>query len=209
MIIKHRTKSSRNWLHRNFRDPYIKERNSKNLRARSWFKIKEIDERYNIFQIGMNVIDLGSSPGGWSEYLQKKIGFSGRVLACDLLPMRPLNRIIFLKGDLTNKVILKKFISLSEKYHWNAIVSDMSPNISGCSIIDNAKAFDLSDIAISIADRVLSKQGYFIMKLFQGGDFSQYIKKIYNIFVKVKIFKPNSSRASSREIFIIAHGRKI
>ncbi|WP_075432011.1 RlmE family RNA methyltransferase [Buchnera aphidicola] len=209
MNIKRRTNSSRNWLSRNFRDPYIKERNSKNLRARSWFKIKEIDDKYNIFQIGMNVIDLGSSPGGWSEYLQKKIGFSGHILACDLLPMRPLKRVIFLKGDIADSVILKKIVSISKQYHWNAIVSDMSPNISGCSIIDNSKAFDLSDSAIYIADRFLSRKGYFIIKLFQGGDFNQYIKKIYNIFVKVKIFKPNSSRAGSREVFIIAHGRKI
>lgn len=209
MKIKNRTQSSTSWLNRNFRDPYIKIRNVKNLRSRSWFKIKEIDEKYKIFEKGMNVIDLGASPGGWSEYLQEKIGNSGHILACDLLPMKPLKKVFFLQGDVSNKMILKKIISFSKKYCWNAIISDMSPNISGCSIVDNAKSFYLSDIAIFITNRLLSRKGYFILKLFQGTGFNQYLKKIYHAFVQVKVFKPKSSRMNSREIFIIACKRKI
>ncbi|AEH39830.1 ribosomal methytransferase [Buchnera aphidicola (Cinara tujafilina)] len=179
-----KSKSSGNWLHRNFHDLYIKKRNIKKLRSRSWFKIKEIDKKYNIFQKGMNIIDLGAAPGGWCEYLQEKIGQSGHILACDLIPIKPLKRVIFLQGDVSNKSIFKKIISISKRYYWNAIVSDMSPNISGCSVVDNARSFYLSDIAISIANILLSKNGYFIIKLFQGDGFNQYIKKINDIFLK-------------------------
>lgn len=209
MNIKNRSKSSGRWLAKHFRDPYVKERNRRNLLSRSWFKIEEIDKHNNIFKIGMNVINLGASPGGWTEYLYKKVGLSGRIIACDILPMFYLKNVIFIQGDITKKIVLQNILSVSKNYIWNAIISDMSPNMSGFSIIDQNKIFFLSDIALSIVNSLLTKNGYFIVKLFQGEGFNQYLKKIYSEFINVKIFKPFSSRINSREVFVIAYGRKM
>ncbi|ABJ90704.1 ribosomal RNA large subunit methyltransferase E [Buchnera aphidicola] len=208
MILKKRSKSSKNWLKRNFNDPYIKERNKKKLRSRSWFKLKEIDESEKIFKKGMNVIDLGSNPGGWSEYTLKKIGKSGKIFACDILPMRFLKDIVFFCGDISNSDFLKKIFLFLDKYSWNVVMSDISPNICGYSVIDNSNMFKLSNIVLKISRHVLSNNGYLIIKLFQGYGFNKYMKKIRNIFELVKIYKPNASRVNSREVFIIAYGCK-
>lgn len=208
MIIKKKLNNSKSWLKKNFRDPYIKERKRRNLRSRSWFKIKEINESEKIFKNNMYVIDLGSHPGGWSQYVHKKIGNSGIIIACDILPMKSLERVIFFCGDITKVEFFQKMLSIFKKYSWNVIMSDMSPNISGCSIVDNCNMFRLSNVVLKISKYVLSHCGYLIIKLFQGHGFNEYMKKIYNMFIYVKIYKPRSSRSNSSEIFIIAHGQK-
>ncbi|VAX76633.1 RlmE family RNA methyltransferase [Buchnera aphidicola] len=209
MIFRKKINSSKSWLQRYFKDPYIKERNRKNLRSRAWFKLKEINELEKVFKKNMNVIDLGSNPGGWSEYVRQKIGKLGIILACDISPMRALDGVIFFHGDITQTDTLKKFFLIIKKYSWNVVMSDMSPNISGCSIVDNMNMFKLSDIVLDISIQVLSKTGYLIIKLFQGYGFDEYISKIYDLFSLVKIYKPRSSRDNSREVYIIASRCKI
>ncbi|MGI4816630.1 MAG: RlmE family RNA methyltransferase [Janthinobacterium lividum] len=208
MIIKKKSKNSNNWSSKYFTDPYIRERNKKNLRSRAWFKLKEINESEKIFNIGMKVIDLGSNPGGWSEYALQKIGNSGIIFAYDILPMHPLKNVTFFHEDVTDIHIQKKIFFNLKKNSWNVVMSDMSPNISGCSIVDNANMFKLNDVALKISMYVLLKNGCLIMKLFQGYGFKMYIKKICDFFKLVKIYKPRSSRFNSREVFIIARGVK-
>ncbi|VFP81154.1 Ribosomal RNA large subunit methyltransferase E [Buchnera aphidicola (Cinara kochiana kochiana)] len=209
MISIKRSNKSKNWLKRHFSDPYVKERNRKKLRSRAWFKLKEINESEKIFHTGMKIIDLGSNPGGWSEYALEKIGKSGMIFAYDILPMRPLKNVTFFHVDIANILVQRKiFISL-KKYSWNVIMSDISPNISGCSIVDNVNMFKLSNIVLKISTSVLSMHGCLVMKLFQGYGFNEHVQKIFNMFKIVKIYKPRSSRVNSREVFIIARRIKI
>ncbi|VFP88456.1 Ribosomal RNA large subunit methyltransferase E [Buchnera aphidicola (Cinara piceae)] len=209
MIFRKNLSSSKNWFRKHCKDPYVRERNRRNLRSRSWFKLKEINESEKIFEKGMNIIDLGSHPGGWSEYASQEIGHTGIIYAYDILPMRPLKNVTFFKGDITDIDIQKKMFFFLKKHSWNVVMSDMSPNISGCSIVDNVNVFKLSNIALKIAIRVLSSKGYLIIKLFHGHGFNKYIQKIYSKFIIVKVYKPRSSRVNSREVFIIARGFKI
>ncbi|VFP78231.1 Ribosomal RNA large subunit methyltransferase E [Buchnera aphidicola (Cinara cuneomaculata)] len=209
MIFIKRLNKSKNWLKKHFSDPYVKERNRKNLRSRAWFKLKEINESEKIFYTGMKIIDLGSHPGGWSEYAIGQIGKSGIIFAYDILPMRPLKNVKFFNGDITDIFIQKKMFLCLKEHSWNVVMSDISPNISGCSIVDNANMFKLSNIVLKISMSVLSKRGCLIMKLFQGHGFKEYIQKIFNIFNIVKIYKPRSSRVNSREVFIIARRFKM
>ncbi|VFP85001.1 Ribosomal RNA large subunit methyltransferase E [Buchnera aphidicola (Cinara splendens)] len=208
MIAKKKSKNSNNWLKKHFADPYIRARNKKNLRSRAWFKLKEINESEKIFNIGMKVIDLGSNPGGWSEYALQKIGNSGIIFAYDILPMRPLKNVTFFHEDVTDIRMQKKIFFNLRKNSWNVVMSDMSPNVSGFSIIDNTNMFKLNDVALKISMHVLLKNGCLIMKLFQGYGFNMYMKKICDVFKLVKIFKPCSSRINSREVFVIARGIK-
>ncbi|VFP85996.1 Ribosomal RNA large subunit methyltransferase E [Buchnera aphidicola (Cinara pseudotaxifoliae)] len=208
MIAKKKLNKSNNWLRKHFADPYVRERNKKNLRSRSWFKLKEINESEKIFNIGMKVIDLGSNPGGWSEYALQKIGNSGIIFAYDILPMRPLKQVTFFCEDVTDIYVQKKIFFSLKKNSWNVVMSDMSPNTSGFSIVDNANIFKLNDVALKISMHALLKNGCLIMKLFQGCGFNMHIQKIFDIFKLVKIYKPRSSRFNSREVFIVARGFK-
>ncbi|VFP81533.1 SAM-dependent methyltransferase [Buchnera aphidicola] len=209
MIFRKNSRSSKNWFKKHCSDPYVKERNRRSLRSRSWFKLKEINESEKIFKKGMNIIDLGSNPGGWSEYASQEIGCSGVIFAYDILPMRPLKNVTFFNVDVSNTDVQKKMLFFLKKHSWNVVMSDMSPNISGCSIVDNVNTFKLSNIAVRIAVHVLSNTGYLIIKLFQGYGFNKYIQKIFSKFIIVKVYKPRSSRFNSREVFIIARGLKI
>ncbi|WP_075433939.1 RlmE family RNA methyltransferase [Buchnera aphidicola] len=209
MVLKKSSNNSKRWLKKHFNDPYVKERNRKNVRSRAWFKLKEINESENIFKNKMNIMDLGSNPGGWSEYARKKIGKYGIIFACDVLPMKSLKNVTFFHGDITKTEFLEKFLLIVKEYSWNVVMSDMSPNISGCSVVDNANMFKLSNIVLKIAIQVLNFQGYLIIKLFQGYGFDEYMQKIYNTFNFVKIYKPKASCMNSREVFIIAYGLKV
>lgn len=204
-----RSKSSKYWLKNHFRDPYIIKRNIINVRSRAWFKLQEIDKLFNIFYSGINVIDLGSSPGGWSQYAQKKVGKNGIILSCDLIPMKNLNGVTFICGDIFSDIVLKKINSFSKKHIWSVIMSDISPNISGYSLIDDSKMLSIGEKILDFSKKFLCSTGFLIIKFFQGKNIKIFLKKIFNIFLQVKIYKPNSSRASSREVFIIAHKHKL
>ncbi|CUR53229.1 RlmE family RNA methyltransferase [Buchnera aphidicola] len=209
MILKKYSLKSMNWFKNSLKDSFIRKRNKNNLRSRAWFKLEELDNYLKIFKKGMNIVDLGSSPGSWSQYAQKKIGLTGSIIACDILPMKKISNVIFVLGDISNFLIFEKLVSLSKNKICNVIMSDIAPNISGISIIDNEKFFYLCDVVLNVAFKILDKNGILIFKLFQGVGFKEYLKKIFKHFVIVKIFKPNSSRANSREVFIIASQRKI
>ncbi|CAL4323382.1 Ribosomal RNA large subunit methyltransferase E [Buchnera aphidicola (Eriosoma grossulariae)] len=208
MIIKNRSKSSHQWLHEHFRDKYVKESKKRKLCSRAWFKLEQINNKYKIFKLGMNVLDLGSSPGSWSEYSVNKIGRQGQIIACDILPMKYINNVIFIQGDLNNNIILHKVLNLCRTKTINVIMSDMAPNTSGCSLIDLPKIIALGELALFISKNLLVKNGILLLKLFQGTGFETFLKRICSLFLKVKICKPDSSRGRSREVFILAIGLK-
>lgn len=208
MTSNYRSKSSNRWLKQHFQDSYVLQAHKKKLFSRAWFKLHEIDKNYKIFKLGMNIIDLGSSPGGWSQYAIKKIGLNGRVFACDIQPMRPIKNVKFLQSDFTKKntfdTLLDKF---SGKIH--TCISDISPNITGISLIDIPKIFDLANHALKKCKKYVIPGGNFVVKVFQGNEFREFFLKIKELFNFIKIKKPHSSKSSSREIYIIAKDKKL
>ncbi|WP_343153335.1 SAM-dependent methyltransferase [Buchnera aphidicola (Mindarus keteleerifoliae)] len=197
------------WLKNHFRDFYVRECQKYNFRSRAWFKLKEIQEKFKILRKGMSLVDLGSSPGSWSEYAIKIVGKKSFFLAFDILPMKPIPGVDFFQKDINKGKILNFFYKNKNIKKVNLVMSDMAPNISGFFDIDMVKILKLSESALNLTKKILTKNGIFLIKLFQGSGFSDYIHRLRLLFLKVYIYKPNSSRSSSREVFIVAVGRKI
>jgi len=205
-MAKKRTKSSKLWLKEHFKDYYVRLASKKKIRSRAWFKLKEINARDNLIRNGMCVLDLGSCPGSWSIYAKSKVGDKGRVIACDIMPMKLIKGIHFFKGDLKKlyyRKLLLKYLTLQKV---NLVMSDMAPNFTGIPSIDMNNSVNLAQIAFLICRDVLVQQGCFIVKLFQGEGFDEYFKMISLFFLTAKIRKPYSSRTRSREVFIVAEG---
>ncbi|QCI20517.1 23S rRNA (uridine(2552)-2'-O)-methyltransferase RlmE [Buchnera aphidicola (Brachycaudus cardui)] len=204
MISQKKSKSSHRWLSEHFQDAYVKKAQKNKIRSRAWFKLEQLDKSNKLFKSGMNVIDLGSSPGSWSQYAMQKIGKKGRIIACDILPMKPIIGVNFFQGDFRNKKILNLILNSLHNIKLDLVMSDMAPNITGNFSIDMPRIINLSQLALKISDYVLSKNGIFLLKSFQGEGFNEFYKEIKILFSKVKICKPKTSRTRSREIFILA-----
>ncbi|WP_343190175.1 SAM-dependent methyltransferase [Buchnera aphidicola (Mollitrichosiphum nigrofasciatum)] len=200
MFYKKYSKSSKRWLNEHFNDIYVKYAYKKKKRSRAWFKLDEINKRNNILKSGMNVLDLGSAPGSWAEYIIEKIG-NGLLVACDIISIIPIKNVKFIKGDIRNAHTINKILSFKKI---NVVFSDMAPNFSGLSFIDMNNMTNLLQLSLFISLRVLVKGGSFITKAFEGIEMNIYLKKLKLYFSKVRVFKPKSSRARSREVYIIA-----
>ncbi|CAL4324228.1 RlmE family RNA methyltransferase [Buchnera aphidicola] len=204
MIYKKVSKSSHRWLLEHFNDKYVKEAQKNRLRSRSWFKLEEIDKKNKLFRSGMHVLDLGSSPGGWSQYAVSKIGKKGHVIAFDILPMKKIIGVDFFQIDFFNKKKLQLMLNNFSNSNFNVIMSDMAPNMTGCSFIDMPRIIEICNIALKISNCLLSRNGILLLKSFQGEGFNDFFSQMKLFFSKIKIFKPKTSRARSREIFILA-----
>ncbi|QCI18917.1 RlmE family RNA methyltransferase [Buchnera aphidicola] len=204
MIIKNKSNSSKRWLSEHFKDKYVKAAKINNIRSRSWFKLEEIDKINKIFKSGMNIIDLGAAPGGWSQYAINKIGNTGSVIACDILPMEKISRVKFLQVDLLNPNRLSFILDHLSNSIFDVVMSDMAPNITGCWSIDMPRIIEICKIAFKISKYLLSKHGIFLVKSFQGEGFNEFFTEIKRSFSTIKICKPKTSRSRSREIFILA-----
>ncbi|MBZ2279383.1 rRNA methyltransferase, partial [Buchnera aphidicola] len=158
----------------------------------------------NLFNLDTHVLDLGSSPGGWSQYASSKIGNKGRIVACDILPMSPIIGVDFFQGDLRKKNTLNALLKYLENTKCHVVMSDMSPNITGHASIDIPNSIYLCHLALIFAKKILYKNGFFLFKSFQGEGFNEFYKEIKIFFSQVKICKPKTSRTRSREIFILA-----
>ena len=206
---KKRSASSSRWLQEHFRDKYVQQAQKKGLRSRAWFKLDEIQGTDKIFRPGMTVVDLGAAPGGWSQYVVTQIGDKGRVIACDLLPMDPIVGVDFLQGDFRDELVLAALMERVGDAKVQVVMSDMAPNMSGTPSVDIPRAMYLVELALEIAKDVLAPGGSFVVKVFQGEGFDEYLGQIRSLFTKVKIRKPEASRARSREVYIVATGRKL
>lgn len=204
MISKKKSRSSVRWLLEHFQDKYVKDAKKNKIRSRAWFKLEELDKSNKLFKIGMNIIDLGASPGSWSQYALSKIGKKGRILACDILPMKPITGVDFFQGDFRNKKTLNLMLNFLKNTKIHLVMSDMAPNITGNFSIDMPCIIDLCRLALKISQYVLSINGVFLLKSFQGEGFNEFYKEIKILFSTVKICKPKTSRTRSREIFILA-----
>lgn len=205
---KKRSASSTRWLNEHFKDQFVLQAQKKGLRSRAWFKLEEIHKTDKLFKPGMTVVDLGAAPGGWSQYVASVIGNKGRIIACDLLPMDPIVGVDFLQGDFRDEAVLNALLARVGEDKVQVVMSDMAPNMSGQPAVDIPRAMYLVELALDMCRDVLAPNGSFIVKVFQGEGFEQYLKAIREMFKVVKIRKPQASRARSREVYIVATGRK-
>lgn len=203
-----KSKSSRRWLKEHFDDPYVKLAQQKGYRSRATFKLVEIQEKDQLVTKGMTVVDLGAAPGGWCEQVVKWVGEQGKVFALDILPMTPIPGVEFIQGDFTQAEIFEKLIQLIDNRQVDLVISDIAPNISGVNAVDQPKAMYLAELAADFAKNVLKQGGFFLVKVFQGEGFDEYLRMIRQVFTKVLIRKPKSSRARSKEVYIVAKGFK-
>ena len=192
---------SKNWINKQKRDIYVRQSNVDGYRARSAYKLIEIDEKFKILKNGISVIDLGASPGSWSQYIARTVK-SGRIVSIDLKAMEEIENIIQIKGDFTEKDSQEKIKGLF-KSKVDVIVSDMAVNTTGIKDIDAIYTGELAMNAMNFSKEMLVKEGRFVSKIFLGSSFNEIVALGKKIFKEVKVFKPKSSRKESKESFIV------
>ncbi|MBQ4488920.1 MAG: 23S rRNA (uridine(2552)-2'-O)-methyltransferase RlmE [Ruminobacter sp.] len=208
MTKKKRTASQTRWLKEHFDDVYVQEAHKKGLRSRASFKLEEIQGRDRIIKEGFKVVDLGAAPGGWSEYAVNCVGEHGRVVACDILPMTPINGVDFLQGDFREQEVLDKLLEIVGDDKVDVILSDMAPNMSGNLGVDQPRAMYLVELAYDMCCRILRTGGSFVVKVFNGEGTEAYLKLLRSSFKEVKVRKPDASRQRSREVYFVGLGYK-
>ena len=209
MSKKKHTASSKRWLDEHFDDEYVKKAKKLGLRSRAVFKIEEINNKDKLIKPGMKVVDLGAAPGGWSEYATKAVGDNGQVVACDILPMDPIAGVDFLQGDFREDAVLDALLTRIDGKNIDVVMSDMAANMTGNESADSARSMYLVELALDMCNQVLKKNGAFVVKVFQGEGFDQFVKDVRAAFTTVKTRKPESSRARSREVYLVATGFKM
>jgi 23S rRNA (uridine2552-2'-O)-methyltransferase len=203
-----RSKTSKQWMDEHVNDPYVKKAKIDGYRSRASYKIIEINEKDKIIRPGNTVMDLGSAPGGWSQVVAKLVGESGRVIASDILPMDGILGVSFIQGDFTEAAVYDQILSMLNGDKVDAVVSDMSPNLSGVNTTDQYSSIYLVELALDMARNVLKSGGSFCAKVFQGVGYEEYAKDVRKSFDKVIVRKPAASRARSREVYIVGKGFK-
>ena len=196
-----KNKISKNWVNKLRRDIYVRQSKVDGYRARSVYKLIEINEKFKIFRGGMSVLDIGAAPGSWSQYASKVVK-NGKLISLDLKEMENIKNTIQIKGDFTNLNIQKKIKSLI-KNGLDVVMSDMAVNTTGIKNIDSIQTGELCKEAMNFSKEVISTDGFFISKIFMGGTFNEIVALGKKIFKEVKVFKPKSSRKDSKESFII------
>lgn len=203
-----RTKSSGRWLKEHFSDPYVKQAQREGYRSRAALKLAALDERDALFRPGMTVVDLGAAPGGWTQVAVERVGPRGRVIALDLLEMEPVAGAAFILGDFREDGALHELESALAGASVDLVMSDMAPNISGQDAVDQPRAMHLADLALDFARRWLNPEGVFVVKLFQGEGFDEFLAELRSTFRRVVVRKPPASRDRSREMYALASGLK-
>lgn len=201
-----RSKTSLKWLQEHFNDPFVKMAQKDGYRSRASYKLLEIQERDRLIRPGMSVIDLGAAPGGWSQVTSRLIGGQGTLIASDILEMDSIPDVTFIQGDFTEDAVLAQILEAVGKNEVDLVISDMAPNMSGTPEVDMPKAMFLCELALDLAARILKPGGNFVIKVFQGEGFDAYVKDARQKFDKVQMIKPDSSRGSSREQYMLAWG---
>jgi 23S rRNA (uridine2552-2'-O)-methyltransferase len=203
-----RSKSSNDWMDEHFNDHYVMKAKEEGYRSRACYKLMEIDDKDKLIKPGMTVVDLGSAPGGWSQVAAKRVGDHGLVVASDILPMDGIAGVTFLQGDFTEEAVFDELMRVIGNRPVDLVISDMAPNMSGMSAVDQPSAMYLVELALDMARQVLKPGGNYAAKVFHGEGFDEYLKDMRSSFQKVVTRKPESSRARSREVYLVAKGFK-
>lgn len=204
-----RSKSSRRWLREHFDDPYTQRAQAEGYRGRAVYKLAEIDGKDRLLRPGMRVLDLGGAPGAWSQYAVERIGARGRVVASDILPMEPIPGVTFVQGDFHEEAVLNEVLAALGDGGADLVLSDMAPNMSGIDAVDQPAAMALTELAGDLARQVLGPQGRLLTKMFQGEGSDAFVRAMKEEFTSVRIRKPNASRERSREVYLLASGRRV
>ncbi|WP_106475819.1 23S rRNA (uridine(2552)-2'-O)-methyltransferase RlmE [Phytohalomonas tamaricis] len=202
----HSKKSSAGWLKEHFDDVYVQRSWQDGYRSRASYKLLEIDEKDRLLRPGMTIVDLGAAPGGWSQIAADKVGAQGVVIASDILEMDALAGVHFIQGDFTEEAILNDILTAVNDRGVDLVISDMAPNMSGQSAIDQPSAMYLVELALDLATQVLKPGGDFLAKVFQGEGFDDYLRAMRQAFDKVSTRKPSASRSRSREVYLLGRG---
>lgn len=202
-------KLNKNWLHDHINDPYVKLAQKEGYRARAVYKLKEIDETEKLIKPGQIIVDLGATPGSWSQYVRNKLsgsvggGINGLIIALDMLPMEPIADVHFIQGDFREDEVLDQLATLLAGRKVDLVLSDMAPNLSGIAVADAARVEDIIDLAIDFARNHMKPSGSLLVKCFNGSGYSNLIEKFRNEFKTVTQKKPKASRDKSSEIFLL------
>lgn len=197
------SKTSKQWMLEHINDPYVQRAQKDGYRSRAAYKLLEIDERDHLIKPGMVVVDLGATPGGWCQVVAAKLGQNGKIIALDLLPLHPLPRVEFIQGDFRDDAVLAQLEEKLGGQQIGLVISDMAPNISGIESADQARAIHLAELALEFAVQHLKPGGAFLVKVFQGVGFEDYLKLMRSHFVKVVTRKPKASRDRSSEQYLL------
>jgi 23S rRNA (uridine2552-2'-O)-methyltransferase len=222
MKIKSKSKKlNKAWLHDHMNDPYVKQAQREGYRARAAYKLKEIDEELHLLKPGQVVVDLGSAPGAWSQYVRRKFApkesgtggaavgeLNGVIIALDILPMVPIEGVVFLEGDFREEAVSHQLQSLVAGRAVDVVISDMAPNLSGIELSDAARMAHLVELAVEFSQNHLAPHGVLVAKVFHGSGHSQLVEMFKKTFKVVKPIKPKASRDRSSETFLVGIGLK-
>jgi 23S rRNA (uridine2552-2'-O)-methyltransferase len=217
MKVKTKSKKvNKAWLNDHVNDPYVKMAQKEGYRARAAFKLKEIDEQLQLIRPGALVVDLGSAPGAWSQYVRRKLSpegaamgtLNGTIIALDILPMEPIEGVLFLNGDFREPEVLAQLEAAVNARAVDVVVSDMAPNLSGIESADAARIAHLVELAVEFSTQHLKPDGALVVKMFHGSGYSQLVKLFKETFRVVKPIKPKASRDRSSETFLVGIGLK-
>ena len=200
---------SKRWFKEKKQEHYYRLAKKEHYRSRAAYKLKQLQFRFNIIHPGWNVVDLGASPGGWSQVaaeLVERRGRSGKVVAIDIARMKPIEGVTVLRGDLRKEEAMQQVLKALGNKQADAIISDMSPDISGTYSIDHARSIELSEAALAFAHRALRPGGNFVVKVFQGELFGQFLFEVRGDFKNVRSHRPPASRSQSSETYVVAKG---
>ena len=200
--------SSKAWLKEHREDPYVQQAQREGFRSRACYKLLEIQDKDRLIRPGMTVVDLGSAPGGWSQVAASIVGSRGRVVASDILPMDSLEDVQFIQGDFTEDAVFEALLAAIGDDGADLVISDMAPNMSGMTAVDQPRSMYLVELALDLAQRVLKPGGAFISKVFHGEGFEELLKEVRGSFDRVTTRKPAASRPRSREVYLVAVGYK-
>jgi 23S rRNA (uridine2552-2'-O)-methyltransferase len=202
------SKTSKQWMHEHVNDPFVQLAKKEGYRSRAAYKLLEIDAKDRLLKPGTVVVDLGATPGGWSQVAAARVGRSGKVIALDLLPLDPLAGVDFIQGDFRDAAVLKQLEGLLHGKPVGLVISDMAPNMSGVASADQARAMHLAELALEFALEHLNPEGSFLVKAFHGTGFEDFLKLLRSRFNKVATRKPKASRDRSSEVYLLASEKK-
>jgi 23S rRNA (uridine2552-2'-O)-methyltransferase len=196
--------SSKRWLHEHFNDFYVRQAKEQGYPSRAAYKLLELNKKDHFLKKGMNVVDLGAAPGGWSMVTKQIVGPTGQVFAIDCLPMEPISGVEFIQGDFTESDTLQLILDKLKNIPIHLVISDMAPNMTGCKTVDQSRVMYLAELALDLAKDILAPNGCLLIKLFQGSGVDSFVLLLRHYFRRVLIRKPNASRSRSAEIYIVA-----
>jgi 23S rRNA (uridine2552-2'-O)-methyltransferase len=208
-LTKKRSASSKRWLHEHRSDSYVQKARHEGFRSRAVYKLQELDQRDHLLRPGISIVDLGAAPGGWSQFIERKLGGKARVVALDVLPMDPIPGVTVIEGDFREADVLAQLEEAVGESKVDLVLSDMAPNISGVDAADQATSVHLAELTLDFAKARLKPHGALVTKLFQGEGFDEFVRNLRQAFEKVTLRKPKASRPRSREIYLVARGLRV